>query len=166
MDLAAKKYLVYDDPHLPRTSSWWIDSIFTAYFSSSASIRRLIQPSVEPVCTHSYIISQTGARKLLYHTNQFLPWGVDVAIIKLVNKGTIKGYSIVPPLFVSLCWQRANKNQWRAGSGKDSDISDRGVPEAPIFKNSTRAFLEDNIWGDKERKYIANYGMSFVWYVC
>ena len=101
MDLPAKTYLIYDDPHLPRTSTWWIDAIYTAYFSTTASIRRLIQPTVEPVCTHSYIVSQTGARKLLYHTNQFLPWGVDVAIIKMVNKGTIKGYSIVPPLFVT-----------------------------------------------------------------
>jgi hypothetical protein len=50
------------------------------------------------------------------------------------------------------------KNQWRAGSNKDSDISDRGVPEAPIFRNSTRTFLEDSIWENKERKYIANYG--------
>ena len=100
MDLAAKRYLVYDDPHLPLTSTWWMDNIYTAYFSRTSNIRRLIQPSKEPVCTHSYIISQTGARKLLYHTNQFLPWGVDVAIIKLVNKGTIQSYSIIPPLFV------------------------------------------------------------------
>jgi len=79
-----------------------MDHIYQDYFQSTTTIRRLIQPAVEPVCTHSYIISQTGARKLLYHTNMFLPWGVDVAIIKLINKGTIQGYTIVPPLFVPL----------------------------------------------------------------
>ena len=100
MDMPAETHLIIDDPHLPKTSTWWIDQIYMSYFSSTATIRRLIQPSIEPVCTHSYIISQAGARKLLYHTNQFLPWGVDVAIIKLINKGTIRGYSIVPPLFV------------------------------------------------------------------
>jgi hypothetical protein len=100
MDWTAKRHMVFEDPHLPMTSTWWIDRIYTDYFGSTSSIRRLIQPSVEPVCTHSYILSQTGARKLLFHTNMFLPWGVDVAIIKLINKGTIKGYSIIPPLFV------------------------------------------------------------------
>lgn len=100
VEYPAEGFLLIDDPHIPRTSTWWIDSIFTEYFSSTATIRRLIQPSIEPVCTHSYIISQTGARKLLYHTNMFLPWGVDVAIIKLINKGTITGFSIIPPLFV------------------------------------------------------------------
>jgi hypothetical protein len=55
-----------------------------------------------------------------------------------------------------------SKNQWRAGSEKDSDISpDRGMPELPLFKNSTRALVEDVIWGNKERKYIANYGNVF-----
>jgi len=29
-----------------------------------------------------------------------------------------------------------------------------------MFRNSTRVFVEDLIWGDKERKYIANYGMK------
>ena len=101
MEWAASNYLVIEDPHLPKTSTWWIDAIYQQYFSTSAKIRRLIQPSVEPVCTHSYIISQQGARKLLYHTNMFLPWGVDVALIKLINKNTIKAYTIVPPLFVS-----------------------------------------------------------------
>ena len=100
MDYPATDYLLIDDPHLPRISTWWLDEIYTQYFATTAIIRRLIQPSVEPVCTHSYIVSQTGARKLLYHTNMFLPWGVDVAIIKLINTGTIKGYSIIPPLFV------------------------------------------------------------------
>lgn len=100
MDYPAKSYFLIEDPHIPKTSTFWIDRIYGEYFSSTAAIRRLIQPSIEPVCTHSYIISQTGARKLLFHTNQFLPWGVDVAIIKLINKGTIKGYTIVPPLFV------------------------------------------------------------------
>lgn len=100
LEYPATSYTLVDDPHLPKTSTWWIDRIYGDYFSSTANIRRLIQPSVEPVCTHSYILSQTGARKLLYHTNMFLPWGVDVAIIKLINKGTIKGYSMIPPLFV------------------------------------------------------------------
>ena len=50
------------------------------------------------------------------------------------------------------------KNQWRDGSDKDSDIGDRGTPELPLFRNSTRALLEDLVWGGKERKYIANYG--------
>jgi len=100
MDYPASRFEIINDPHIPRTSTWWIDRIYQDYFQSTATIRRLIQPAVEPVCTHSYIISQTGARKLLYHTNMFLPWGVDVAIIKLINKGTIHGYSIVPPLFV------------------------------------------------------------------
>ena len=99
-DWTAGEHLELKDPYLPKTSTWWIDGIYNAYFGSSATIRRLIQRSVEPVCTHSYIVSQTGARKLLYHTNMFLPWGVDVALIKLINKGTIKSYTIVPPLFV------------------------------------------------------------------
>jgi len=102
MDYPAQEFLIINDPHTPRTSTWWIDHIFTDYFESTAKIRRLIQPSIEPVCKHSYIISQPGARKLLYHTNKFLPWGVNVAIIKLINKGTIEGISIIPPLFVPL----------------------------------------------------------------
>jgi len=35
------------------------------------------------------------------------------------------------------------------------------LPELPMFKNSTRVFVEDTIWGNKERKYIANFG-NFV----
>jgi GR25 family glycosyltransferase involved in LPS biosynthesis len=100
MDLPGTNHVLINDPHLPKTSTWWIDHIYSSYFGGSTKMRRLIQPSVEPVCTHSYIISQTGARKLLFHTNRFLPWGVDVAIIKLMNKGTISGYTIIPPLFV------------------------------------------------------------------
>jgi hypothetical protein len=30
-----------------------------------------------------------------------------------------------------------------------------------MFKNSTRAFVEETIWENKERKYIANYGIPF-----
>ena len=52
------------------------------------------------------------------------------------------------------------ENQWQDQSHKDSDISDRGLPELPMFKNSTRVFVEDIIWGKKERKYIANYGTT------
>lgn len=107
MDYPAPDYLLINDPQLPQTSTWWLDAIYTQYFATTAVIRRLIQPSIEPVCTHSYIVSQTGARKLLFHTNMFLPWGVDVAIIKLINKGTIKGYSIIPPLFVSTIYVSA-----------------------------------------------------------
>jgi hypothetical protein len=54
------------------------------------------------------------------------------------------------------------QNQWRDGSDKDSDISNRGMPELPMFKNSTRTFVMDMIWGEKERKYIANYGISYM----
>ena len=32
-----------------------------------------------------------------------------------------------------------------------------------MFKNSTRVFVEDSIWGKKERKYIANYGTIVSW---
>lgn len=33
------------------------------------------------------------------------------------------------------------------------------MPELPMFRNSTRILVMDTIWGDKERKYIANYGI-------
>jgi hypothetical protein len=55
------------------------------------------------------------------------------------------------------------KNQWRDGNRKDSDISDfRGTPESPMFNNSTRTLMANLIWGSKERKYIANYGIFYL----
>lgn len=36
------------------------------------------------------------------------------------------------------------------------------MPELPMFRNSARTFVEDTVWGNKHRKYIANYGMMVL----
>ena len=123
----------------------WVSRIMQKYYGDTKP-RRLLQKSYEPCCTHSYIVSQRGARRLLYHLNQFLPWQVDTSIIKLINLETVISYSVLPPLMT----------QWidEDSSLKNSDIDDiKKVYEYDNFRSSVRKEVADAIWGSKKRKY-------------
>ncbi|KAJ2931029.1 hypothetical protein H1R20_g6066, partial [Candolleomyces eurysporus] len=62
-----------------------------------------LHPSYAPKCTHAYVLSTPGARRLLLHL-RYAPFAysraIDQAIAWLVKSGRLKSYSVVPSLVV------------------------------------------------------------------
>ncbi|KAJ3506450.1 hypothetical protein NMY22_g17246 [Coprinellus aureogranulatus] len=70
---------------------------------SLQSISHRLHPSFAPKCTHAYLLSHTGARKLLLHLNHppfAFSRAIDQAISWLVSSGRLKSFSAVPSLVV------------------------------------------------------------------
>ncbi|EIM92044.1 uncharacterized protein STEHIDRAFT_46292 [Stereum hirsutum FP-91666 SS1] len=62
-----------------------------------------LHPSVAPKCTHAYVVSHTGARRILLHLRH-LPFAysraIDQALAWLISSGRLKSFSVVPSLVV------------------------------------------------------------------
>lgn len=95
---------------------------------------RILQRSSIAQCTHSYALTERGARKLLYYTSLKLDKRLDMAIVDLVQAGHLNAFSVVPPLMVQ--WRTAER------AGKDTDV---GYDVWPVnnwgFAHSTRKAL-------------------------
>jgi hypothetical protein len=62
-----------------------------------------IHPSFSPKCTHAYVLSRSGARKLLLylrHPPFAYSRALDQAFAWLVQSGRVRAYSIVPSVVV------------------------------------------------------------------
>lgn len=62
-----------------------------------------LHPAVAPKCTHAYVVSHTGARRILLHLRH-LPFAysraIDQAYAWLISSGRLKAFSVVPSLVV------------------------------------------------------------------
>lgn len=58
-----------------------------------------IHESISPLCTHAYLLSQTGASKLLeYFNNNRTNIPVDNVIVKMIDNKLLNSYSLYPTL--------------------------------------------------------------------
>ncbi|TFK28407.1 hypothetical protein FA15DRAFT_753526 [Coprinopsis marcescibilis] len=72
-------------------------------FFNISSRRHQLHPSRSPKCTHAYVLSHTGARRLLLHLRHPLfaySRAIDQAFSWLVESGRLKSFSVVPSLVV------------------------------------------------------------------
>jgi hypothetical protein len=104
-----------------------------------------------------YGLSRMGAMRMLYQIGGWKPFGypVDNEIAWRTSAGTLSGYTMMPPAFVS----------WRVGGSQDSDndagmnaqaVQSKGNMEGKSvgLKNSVRKSLEGHFakdyWKDME----------------
>jgi len=76
-----------------------------------------LYPSNQPKCTHAYVVSKRGARRLLLYL-QYPPFAysraIDQAIAWLIEIGKIKSYSVVPSLVIQT---KMDKSDISPGTG-------------------------------------------------
>ncbi|KAF8060809.1 hypothetical protein FPV67DRAFT_1564120 [Lyophyllum atratum] len=76
-----------------------------------------IHPSSNPLCTHAYALSRSGARRLLLHLRYPLfaySRSIDKAISWLIQSGRLRSYSIVPSVVVQ---RKTGRSDIMAGKG-------------------------------------------------
>ncbi|OZJ06063.1 hypothetical protein BZG36_01080 [Bifiguratus adelaidae] len=83
-----------------------------------------LRPSTAPLCTHGYMLSQAGARKLIEKIG-VVQWAVDEMIIQLVYARAINAFSLWPTRI----------GQHRKADNADSDIN-VGIPALEPVANS------------------------------
>jgi GR25 family glycosyltransferase involved in LPS biosynthesis len=113
-------HLTYDDPHSPGRDQ--LNGVYLAQLETvwkerlpitNKSAFRVLSPAWNPVCTIGYAVTQRGAQRLLYNIGiQPIADPVDVAMLMALKKGSIRGYSVVPPVLTT----------WKTGNARDSDI--------------------------------------------
>jgi len=76
-----------------------------------------LYPSNQPKCTHAYVVSKRGARRLLLYL-QYPPFAysraIDQAIAWLIEIGKIKSYTVVPSLVIQT---KMDKSDISPGTG-------------------------------------------------
>ncbi|KAJ8098166.1 hypothetical protein POJ06DRAFT_258710 [Lipomyces tetrasporus] len=107
---------LYNDPHAPSREDTWFHFIgqmeSLGIRGSDFGKMRAITPSWNPVCTMGYAITRKGAERLILDISyRGITAPVDIDIIRKLQQGIIRGYTITPPLF----------SAWRVDGAKDSD---------------------------------------------
>ncbi|KAI0034326.1 hypothetical protein K488DRAFT_45627 [Vararia minispora EC-137] len=78
-----------------------------------------LRPSYEPKCTHAYVLSRRGARRLRAYL-RFVPFAysraIDQALSWLVHSGRVKAFSVVPPVVVQ---RKVGKSDLMPGMGSE-----------------------------------------------
>lgn len=81
------------------------------------SMHSRLYPSNQPKCTHAYVVSKRGARRLLLYL-QYPPFAysraIDQAIAWLIEIGKIKSYTVVPSLVIQT---KMDKSDISPGTG-------------------------------------------------
>jgi hypothetical protein len=65
--------------------------------------RTFLHPSYGPKCTHAYVVSRRGARRILLHLRHppfAYSRAIDQALMWLVQSGRLKSFSVVPSVVV------------------------------------------------------------------
>jgi len=82
----------------------------------------LLHPSFGPKCTHAYVLSRSGARRLLLHL-RYPPFAysraLDQAFAWLVQSGRIRAYSVVPSVVVQRKVGESDVMYGQAGMGSE-----------------------------------------------
>ncbi|KAJ8097689.1 hypothetical protein POJ06DRAFT_259742 [Lipomyces tetrasporus] len=107
---------IYEDPNVPSRRDTF--SHFVGQLEShgirgrNVGKMRAIAPSWSPVCTMGYAISRKGAERLILDLSyRGITAAIDIDIIRKLQQGIIRGYTVTPPLF----------SAWRVDGAKDSD---------------------------------------------
>ncbi|KAK9326841.1 hypothetical protein V1520DRAFT_350383 [Lipomyces starkeyi] len=107
---------IYEDPNVPSRHDTFFHFIgqmeSLGIRDSNFGKMRVIAPSWNPVCTMGYAITRRGAERLILDISyRGITGPVDIDIIRKLQQGIIRGYTITPPLF----------SAWRVDGAKDSD---------------------------------------------
>ncbi|KAF2794435.1 glycosyltransferase family 25 protein [Melanomma pulvis-pyrius CBS 109.77] len=149
---------VIAEPHGPKIETimpWAKKEMTTLWNLTESEGIRVIAPTWEPICLMGYGLSRMGAMRMLYQIGGWRPFGhpVDNEIAWRTSEGSLSGYTMMPPAFVS----------WRVGGSQDSDndagmnaqaVQSKGNMEGKSvgLKNSVRksleGFFEKNYWAD------------------
>ena len=92
-----------------------------------------IHPSTSPSCTHAYVLTRAGARRLLVHL-RYPPFAYsrafDLAVSWLIQSGRLKSFSIVPSIVVQ---RKIDSSDIMPGKGSDwKDELVSGVLSHPL----------------------------------
>ena len=141
---------VYQDPNAPeydqvgRTYKLELE-VWGVNTSESTNSMRVVAPSWYPVGALGYAVTRSAAQTLLYNLGgyQGLQSPVDLAMIRLIQKGILDAYTVIPPLITPF---------W-VGGARDSDINEKYTGErseqrvlgSENLRNSARLALSDLI---------------------
>jgi hypothetical protein len=101
------------DADIENTGHCWSNESFHPELQDSATLLNdtghsltypiSLHPSNQPKCTHAYVLSARGARRILLHL-RYIPFAysrpIDQALAWLVQSGEIQSYSVVPSVVV------------------------------------------------------------------
>ncbi|CAG8716039.1 28593_t:CDS:2, partial [Dentiscutata erythropus] len=104
MELNITNILTDIYPHLP--NDW--DVLYVGHCGESKIEMTVanvfgfeLRKTGNPLCTHGYAVSSSGARKLVKKLNIDNPTvGIDFELLKLIHSGNITSYSINPPIII------------------------------------------------------------------
>ncbi|KAK9360610.1 hypothetical protein V1504DRAFT_454050 [Lipomyces starkeyi] len=107
---------IYEDPNVPSrhdTFDHFVGQLQSlGIHGRNLGKMRAIAPAWSPVCTMGYAITRKGAERLILDLSyRGITAAIDIDIIRKLQQGIIRGYSITPPLF----------SAWRVDGAKDSD---------------------------------------------
>ncbi|KAK9367932.1 hypothetical protein V1509DRAFT_624833 [Lipomyces kononenkoae] len=107
---------IYEDPNMPsrhETFDHFVGQLQSlGIHGRNLGKMRAIAPAWSPVCTMGYAITRQGAERLILDLSyRGITAAIDIDIIRKLQQGIIRGYSITPPLF----------SAWRVDGAKDSD---------------------------------------------
>ncbi|TLD18592.1 hypothetical protein PspLS_10175 [Pyricularia sp. CBS 133598] len=152
------KYIIYDDPHAPNTG-------YQVEVDGGHAIlnhKRIVYRAHTLFCTTGYLVSLTGAARLLVRMNWKFDAPVDVIMNEMINKGQLRAYSMHQRPVV----------QWTyiEGIGKgrsNSDIQSDGKPEEGTKEGWDRAKKERTVYeyrggyGDAD---MVDFALSSAWH--
>ncbi|KAK9364614.1 hypothetical protein V1509DRAFT_635794 [Lipomyces kononenkoae] len=107
---------LYEDPHAPSRQDTFFHFIgqmeSLGIKDGNFGKMRAIAPSWNPVCTMGYAITRGGAERLILDISyRGITGPVDIDVIRKLQQGIIRGYTVTPPLL----------SAWRVDGAKDSD---------------------------------------------
>ncbi|TLS22283.1 uncharacterized protein PpBr36_09950 [Pyricularia pennisetigena] len=151
-------YVIYDDPHAPSTN-YQVD---VDGGQAVLNHKRIVYRAHSLFCTTGYLISLSGAARLLVRMNWNFDAPVDVIMNAMINNGELRAYSM----------QQRPVVQWTyiPGIGKgrsNSDIQSDGKPEEGTEEGWDRAKKERTVYeyhGGYADANIVDFALSSAWH--
>ncbi|KAL5906752.1 hypothetical protein ACKVV1_011155 [Pyricularia oryzae] len=152
------KYVVYDDPHAPNTNY----QVEVDGGQAVLNHKRIVYRAQTLFCTTGYLVSLSGAARMLVRMNWKFDAPVDVIMNEMIGNGQLRAYSMHQRPVV----------QWTyiPGVGKgtsNSDIQGDGKPEQGTPEGWDRARKERSVYGYRDGysdAAIVNFALPSAWH--
>lgn len=131
------RYVIYDDPHAPSTNY----QVEVDEGQAVLNRKRIVYRAQTLFCTTGYLVSLSGAARMLVRMNWKFDAPVDVIMNEMIGNGELRAYSMHQRLVV----------QWTyiPGIGKgrsNSDIQSDGKPEPSTPEGWDRAKKDRSVY--------------------
>jgi hypothetical protein len=142
------RHQTYKDPYAPNreelSGAFIVEMEGWGEEVTNSTRQRIIAPSWYPVCLVGYAVTRKGAQKLIYNSGlRGFSAPIDLLVIDLIQKGILKSYTVIPPLFSPINPKGPSDSDINEDNGEASDAQTPAKKSENLRKSGREALKEE-----------------------